>query len=40
MFSHINISKIMDILIGRRCWHSYIESWQSWARDWNSNTNA
>lgn len=34
MFSKFNISSIMDMIIGRKCWHQYMESWKSWAQDW------
>ncbi|MEF2230613.1 MAG: hypothetical protein V3571_06770 [Pseudodesulfovibrio sp.] len=37
MFSHISISRIMDLIIGRQCWRPYIESWMSWTRDWDGN---
>ncbi|WP_277872936.1 hypothetical protein [Pseudodesulfovibrio cashew] len=40
MFSNINITKIMDIIIGRRCWHQYLESWKSWSQDWTGNSNS
>ncbi len=38
MFSNINITTIMDIIIGRQSWHNYMESWTSWAKDWTSNS--
>ena len=40
MFSKLNFRKIMDIIIGRQCWHPYIESWKSWSQDHNRNSNA
>ena len=38
MFSHININRIMDIVIGRHWRSLYIESWLSWTRDWNGRS--
>ena len=38
MFSKLNLSKIFDVIIGRQCWHSYIDSWKSWSEDWARNS--
>jgi len=40
MFSNLDLSKIFDIIIGRQCWHPYIESWKSWAQDWAKDSNS
>lgn len=34
MFTNLTAKKIMDLIIGRQCWHTYIESWKSWSQDW------
>lgn len=40
MFSKLKITRIMDIIIGRQCWHQYLESWMSWSKDWTGNSNS
>lgn len=37
MVSKLNISRILDLIIGRQCWHPYIDSYKSWAKNWTGN---